>query len=1130
MGADYYRLIDSRMTRLKVAIPICVYKGALKLAFDVFLSKAKNAVLTTLGQGFLTHEKEKSIKGYAPLYKCIGIIWSMCLLMSSVTFGQVPIVTGVDFERNEPNVKVILAGSGFSTDPAQMVVLFGGVAGTVTTSSDLNVEVTPPANAKYDHVTVLNTASGFSATTNFKYFTSFGGDTFDADAYALSATYTTLVPQHDLCICDFNLDGKNDIASTKINTGPNDISIYDNQSTGAGSIVFSQFDGDDLSSLNIGEPTRNIICGDINNDGLPDLIISGNLSGNRNKIHLLINNSTGGNISFESKLTLFSPDGSTAIRLAVHDLNGDGKSDIVVVDRENNKVFVFRNISTSGVSFDTPLEIVVNGAVKFWGLEVQDMDGDGKADLVLNQFQDNNVFIVRNTSAGNTISFDDLTTIDLPITIRNIKTGYLDEDDKLDIIVTHESTDEISIIQNNSTPENISFSTIGQFDTSSGAAPWGIDLADGDGDGDLDIFIGNKDTNVIDVFVNNSAGSAIALEKQSITTSLGTRNLAIADFDGDAKADLALTSSVDDGTFYTLEIWRNEHCLVPTIYGESNLTICDQDLEITSTSSVGGALYEWFKDGASTPEKSGTENFILVQPADVVATTTYQLRTTDATGCIEWASETISIEPNGGAAPITPAILSVAAVCEGEDVTLEVASADDVNLTYAWTGPNDFVATGSSVEVVDFTEENVGEYILKASSGPCLSGETSIIVNKKGIPVIDVLTSGATTFCVGESVALSTNNNSIITDYKWFDANGNIGTNNTIDITASGAYYAELIADGCLVSTSTINVTVFTLPTASFTMSNVSGCIDEEITFTNASTVDGAANVAYAWDFGDGATSDQESPTYTYSTGSIYNVSLEISYEGVSCIDSQTEAVTINEPSALVINSDQLAICPEEELVLSIDASNTDIVWTNGASTPDITVIGGGTYEVSALDVNGCNVSATIDIASKDLPIVTVSPEEHALVSGESIQLEASGADAYSWSPMEGLDDPTISSPIASPTVSTIYTVEGTVTDGCAASTSVAIEVTELSGEPPKILSVNNTSGLSSWQIANPSASSCALSIFNRNGSMVFEGSGNVVEWDGTDAGKELPQGTYFYVFTCDDGQPKTGSILLMKL
>ena len=106
------------------------------------------------------------------------------------------------------------------------------------------------------------------------------------------------------------------------------------------------------------------------------MIISGNLSGNRNKIHLLINNSTGGNISFESKLTLFSPDGSTAIRLAVHDLNGDGKSDIVVVDRENNKVFVFRNISTSGVSFDTPLEIVVNGAVKFWGLEVQDMDGD----------------------------------------------------------------------------------------------------------------------------------------------------------------------------------------------------------------------------------------------------------------------------------------------------------------------------------------------------------------------------------------------------------------------------------------------------------------------------------------------------------------------------------------------------------------------------------------------------------------------------------------------------------------------------------------------------------------------------------------------------------------------------------
>jgi D-alanyl-D-alanine carboxypeptidase len=65
----------------KFIIPVYPYTGALTLAFDFLLSKAKNAGLAALGQGFLTHEKGKSINGYASLCRCTNIIFLIVALM-----------------------------------------------------------------------------------------------------------------------------------------------------------------------------------------------------------------------------------------------------------------------------------------------------------------------------------------------------------------------------------------------------------------------------------------------------------------------------------------------------------------------------------------------------------------------------------------------------------------------------------------------------------------------------------------------------------------------------------------------------------------------------------------------------------------------------------------------------------------------------------------------------------------------------------------------------------------------------------------------------------------------------------------------------------------------------------------
>ncbi len=59
-------------------------------------------------------------------------------------------------------------------------------------------------------------------------------------------------------------------------------------------------------------------------------------------------------------------------------------------------------------------------------------------------------------------------------------------------------------------------------------------------------------------------------------------------------------------------------------------------------------------------------------------------------------------------------------------------------------------------------------------------------------------------------------------------------------------------------------------------------------------------------------------------------------------------------------------------------------------------------------------------------------------------QLNATGGVNYSWSPAEGLSDPSSANPIAQPAVSTTYTVTVTDANGCSAAAEVFVEVVDV--------------------------------------------------------------------------------------
>ena len=111
-------------------------------------------------------------------------------------------------------------------------------------------------------------------------------------------------------------------------------------------------------------------------------------------------------------------------------------------------------------------------------------------------------------------------------------------------------------------------------------------------------------------------------------------------------------------------------------------------------------------------------------------------------------------------------------------------------------------------------------------------------------------------------------------------------------------------------------------------------------------------------------------------------------------------------------------------------------------SNPLATLTKNTTYILTVANSLNCIAYDTISITLRQAPKIEVSTlsGDTTLCRGDTIQLIASGAESFEWSPKEGLNDPFIPNPIASPTKSTLYTVIGRNGE-CSDTGSVLVSV-----------------------------------------------------------------------------------------
>lgn len=214
--------------------------------------------------------------------------------------------------------------------------------------------------------------------------------------------------------------------------------------------------------------------------------------------------------------------------------------------------------------------------------------------------------------------------------------------------------------------------------------------------------------------------------------------------------------------------------------------------------------------------------------------------------------------------------------------------------------------------------------------------------------------------------------------------------------------------------------------TATFTLQNIYGC-DSIVTlnltiFSPNTGVDVQSSCGpYTWINGVTYSTNNNTATYTLT-----NIS--------GCDSIVTLNLTI--ASAAITANGNTTFCQNQNVVLQ-SSSTTGNLWSNGATSPTITVTTAGSYSVTITNTLGCvTTSNTINVVVNPLPNVSAGPDQ-TFCAGTITSLSGAGAQTYTWN--NGITN----NQTFIPNTNLNCIVTGTDANGCTATDAMFITVNQ---------------------------------------------------------------------------------------
>lgn len=347
--------------------------------------------------------------------------------------------------------------------------------------------------------------------------------------------------------------------SGTMGSSPNGLALADVNHDGNTDVVVSNHFSSDASVLlgdghgNLGlsrafvtdqEPLA-VVADRFNSDVLPD-VVTVNVGQNTPDVAVLLGQPNGRPLGVEDVAVESDPTGAIA-----GDLDNDGVSDLVVAHRSGD-LLLYRADPTIG--FTPPM--TKHSAGDAVAVGSGDFNGDGRLDLVAVNKSTMNVSVFLGGVNG---AFADARNSDVGVGATGVAVGDWNRDGRSDLAVTRQGSgpsgavDILLMNTDGSFGAAVSYA-VGQF-------PTGSDAGDFNSDGNLDLVVGNSQD--VSLLLGNGHG-AFQLAVSIPGTSGGALAVAVADFDRDGFDDLAVAKPVGLNAGVALLYGNGQGGLTPT--------------------------------------------------------------------------------------------------------------------------------------------------------------------------------------------------------------------------------------------------------------------------------------------------------------------------------------------------------------------------------------------------------------------------------------------------------------------------------------------------------------------------------------------------------------------------------------
>jgi len=1129
------------------------------------------------------------IRSYGIIKIVIGFVLMAPLLLNA----QEPVINSISPTHATYGETITITGSNLTGIDR---VFFGSVSvtgGDITVVSDNLIRAVVPEGVTHGPITVLNSSSNLIAQSSELFYISFGGTgtpSFASEFTIPTATDAATLNVFDICLCDINADGLNDVILTHENFDGSlanlaEFTYFLNASTPAATNFGTPNTVNLLPPFAEVDGFVSVKCRDLDNDGDNEVVFI--VSEETLNEHIFIfDDITVTNPMPDRRLTLprtSNGDVRDARGFSISDVDGDGLEDVLVANGTDNVIVIFRN--AGGTNPFEVVEVAVEGPARTGSIDVADLNNDLLPDIVIVPFgtANENIYFLKNNSINGNISFLQQPPVTNPDTRRNVKIGDFNNDGLPDIAATALTTNthRITILRNTSAPKgDIAFSFEENINIPTDF-PWSLDLGDINGDGLLDIAVSDATPNNGEVYViaNNTTSSDISFESPlAVSINRNARNILIGDLNGDAKPDLAYSEGVNLNGNGGLGVLINTTCIEPVIT-PPDFTYCNGDPFTLAATNTPNAAYNWsiLPGGAPTSTSANTATFTINSGSDE----SIEVEIVQE-GCTTTEQIMVTF---GGTASATPAIRvsgtrGTGTICEGDDIMLEpnITTAED----YFWTLPDGSTSTASEIVLNGVSASDAGEYTLTVRAGPnnCTSPPGRFNLPVEAFPPPVIFTNNSIVFCDNGA-----NNPELEIEgitggsYQWkldgTDIRGATGT--LLTANASGNYTAAAVnANGCVNTSGAITLQAVSEPVSMITGVTAT-CNQLATPFTASSTGETGFTLEHVWEVDSLtdmlATFTGPNFTYTFKTPSPFDYLLKLktsylSSEVAACTNEQNVIVRVSPPPAISFNvPDKTQKCSADALDVRVtnpgdteissynwstrNAANAAIISSDASSTNSVllatpTGVDSAYATVNIITNIGCtvrdsilirNLPITADISSPDFERI-LTKDSATLEDDISIKLEAVNLISdFSWEPAAQIDNPTAASISFFPqNPKSTVVLTGIDENGCRVSSRVVITLDNI--RPKKTFSPNGDGNNDCWEILNigdmGETLGCKVYIFDargRNETPVIEqfDDENCV-WDGTASGSPVPEGVYYFVLKCsDDTFSRSGSILLAR-